>query len=208
MKLLDQKTDSLLAAPLGQASRTSKLAALAGFIAMSLFLFSGGHVERAEAQSLPDHNSNAPIDVSAEALDVSSRAGRASYVGNVVVRQDRLTIRAARVSVAFTTGGTVDINRVEATGTVTVSSDDLNARSNTALYDLDSRLITMIGNVELTQRGNRLTGNRLVINVGSGRATLTGSAGRVGPDGTTQSGTTSGGRVTGRFTVPQRDPQR
>jgi lipopolysaccharide export system protein LptA len=185
---------------------TSRMAAgVAGFVIATAAIFASGSGQQASAQSLPNHNSNAPIDVSAEALDVASRAGRASYIGNVVVRQDRLTIRAARVSVAFTTGGSVDINRVEATGTVTVSADDLNARSNVALYDLDTRLITMIGDVVLTQRGNRLTGNRLVINVGSGRATLTGGGGAAGsgdPDGG-QAG--QAGRVTGRFTVPQRD---
>jgi lipopolysaccharide export system protein LptA len=110
-------------------------------------------------------------------------------------------MRAGRVSVAFSTAGGIDINRVEATGNVVVTADDLNARGNVALYDLDSRLITMIGNVELTQRGNRLSGNRLVINVGSGRANLTG--------GTTDAdGSSTGGRVTGRFTVRQRpNPQ-
>jgi lipopolysaccharide export system protein LptA len=176
-------------------------AALASFLATSAVILGSGSGPVARAQVIPNHNSNAPIDVSAESLDVGSREGRASYIGNVVVRQDRLTMRAGRVSVAFSTGDGIDINRVEATGNVTVSADDLNARGNVALYDLNSRLITMIGNVELVQRGNRLTGNRLVINVGSGRANLTGGA--TAPDGNS-----TGGRVTGRFTVPQRtEPQ-
>jgi lipopolysaccharide export system protein LptA len=192
--------------PSKKVSLTSRIASgVAGFLIATAAIFTSGSGQQASAQSLPNHNSSAPIDVSAEALDVASRAGRASYIGNVVVRQDRLTIRAARVSVAFTTGQSVDINRVEATGTVTVSADDLNARSNVALYDLDTRLITMIGDVVLTQRGNRLTGNRLVINVGSGRATLTGST-STGGSGDPDSGQAAqAGRVTGRFTVPQRD---
>jgi lipopolysaccharide export system protein LptA len=171
------------------------------FLATAATISASGMGERAQAQVIPNHNSNAPIDVSADSLDVASREGRASYSGNVTVRQDRLTMRAGRVSVAFSTAGGIDINRVEATGNVVVTADDLNARGNVALYDLDSRLITMIGNVELTQRGNRLSGNRLVINVGSGRANLTG--------GTTDAdGSSTGGRVTGRFTVRQRpNPQ-
>jgi lipopolysaccharide export system protein LptA len=173
-------------------------AGVTGFLLASAAMFATGQGSNAQAQVIPNHNSNAPIDVSADSLDVASREGRASYIGNVTVRQDRLTMRAGRVSVAFSTGGGIDINRVEATGNVIVTADDLNARGNVALYDLNSRLITMIGNVELTQRGNRLSGNRLVINVGSGRANLTGGA--TAPDGTS-----TGGRVTGRFTVPQRD---
>lgn len=179
--------------------RATVLAALCGFALTSFAILSAGQGQPANAQVLPNHNSNAPIDVAADAFDVASRDGRATYTGNVVVRQDRLTMRAGRVSVAFTTGGSIDINRVEATGNVTVTADDLNARGNVALYDLDQRLITLIGNVVLTQAGNRLTGNRLVINVGSGRANLTGG----GP--AASDGSTSGGRVTGRFTVPQRN---
>lgn len=172
------------------------LAGIAGFGVATAALFATGTAPDASAQSLPNHNSNAPIDVAADAFDVASRDGRATYSGNVVVRQDRMTMRAARVSVAFTTGSGVNINRVEATGGVAINADDLNARGNVALYDLDRRLITMIGNVELTQNGNRMSGNRLIINVGSGTANLSGGGG---------SGGESGGRVTGRFTVPQRN---
>ncbi len=185
--------------------RLAKLtAALSGFAITAMLLLATGQGDRAAAQSLPNHNSNAPIDVTADTLDVAVRDGYASYIGNVLVRQDRLSIRAARVSLAFTTGGAVDINRVEATGGVQVNADDLNARGNVAVYDLDNRLITMIGNVQLTQRGNRLSGNRLVINVGSGRATLSGGGAATGGEGSTGEAGAGQGRVTGRFTVPQR----
>jgi lipopolysaccharide export system protein LptA len=180
--------------------RSSVVAGVAGFALTAMALMANGTGQVGHAQVLPNHNSNAPIDVAADSFDVASRDGRASYSGNVVVRQDRLTMRAARVSVAFTTGGGVDINRVEATGGVTVNADDLSASGTIALYDLDRRLITMIGNVQLTQAGNRMSGNRLVINVGSGTANLSGGA--------TSGGDENGGRVTGRFTVPQRDNPR
>jgi lipopolysaccharide export system protein LptA len=189
----------MIRTPNEKAPYVSQISALVlGFALMTALIFGSGQGLSAQAQIIPNHNSNAPIDVSAESLDVGSREGRASYIGNVVVQQDRLTMRAGRVSVAFSTANGIDINRVEATGNVTVTADDLNARGNVALYDLNSRLITMIGNVELVQRGNRLTGNRLVINVGSGRANLTGGA-------TAPNGSSTGGRVTGRFTVPQRN---
>ena len=55
----------------------------------------------------------------------------------------------------------------------------------------------MLGGVVLTRAGNEVRGARLVIDLNSGRATVDGSA--VG-GGTSA----SGGRVTGRFTVPQK----
>jgi lipopolysaccharide export system protein LptA len=53
----------------------------------------------------------------------------------------------------------------------------------------------LLGDVQLTRGGSVVNGNRLVIDLNSGRAVIDG-----GPPGVGQ----SGGRVTGRFTVPQR----
>jgi lipopolysaccharide export system protein LptA len=55
----------------------------------------------------------------------------------------------------------------------------------------------MIGGVTLTQGANRVSGGRLVIDLNSGRSVIDGG-GAPGVSG-------SGGRVTGRFTVPQRN---
>ena len=63
------------------------------------------------------------------------------------------------------------------------------------------RLITMVGGVTLQQGANQLSGGRLVIDLNSGRSVIDGSAVGAGP-GNIQGG--SGGRVTGRFTVPKR----
>ena len=79
---------------------------------------------------------------------------------------------------------------------MTITKDDLRATSNAAIYDLNSSLITLIGDVKLVQGANRLNGGRLVIDLNSGRSTINGG----GAPGVTN----SGGRVTGTFTVPQR----
>jgi len=79
---------------------------------------------------------------------------------------------------------------------VLITKDDLRATSSSAIYDLDSSLITLIGNVNLVQGNNRLTGGRLVIDLNAGRSTINGG----GASGTTA----PGGRVTGTFSVPQR----
>jgi lipopolysaccharide export system protein LptA len=88
------------------------------------------------------------------------------------------------------------VNRLDATGGVMITKDDLRATSRSAIYDLDSSLITLIGNVDLVQGSNRLTGGRLVIDLNSGRSTING--------GGAPGATNLGGRVTGTFSVPQR----
>jgi lipopolysaccharide export system protein LptA len=149
------------------------------------------------AQSIRNHNSNAPVNFDAGALELQDRADRVVLTGGVTATQAGLTMKANRVTAAYTSGGGIDVNRLDATGGVTITKDDLRATSNAAVYDLDSSLITLIGNVKLVQGSNRLNGGRLVIDLNSGRSTINGG----GPAGVNN----SGGRVTGTFTVPQRN---
>ena len=145
--------------------------------------------------ALKGHDSNAPVDVSADRIEVQDRADRAIFAGNVVARQAELTLETARLTVAYSTGDGIDIQRLDAAGGVVVRSPSETARGDFGIYDLDRRLITLVGNVQLSRSGNQISGNRLVIDLESGRAVIDG-----GPRGVDQ----NGGRVTGRFTVPKR----
>ena len=140
--------------------------------------------------ALKGHNSNAPVDVSAD---------RAIFAGNVHVKQAELTLDTARLTVAYSGGsqasGGVQIRRLDAAGGVTVHSPSETAKGDFAIYDLDRKLITLIGAVQLNRGDNQVNGSRLVIDLDSGRAVIDG-----GPPGVNQ----SGGRVSGHFTVPQR----
>ena len=145
--------------------------------------------------ALKGHNSDAPIDLTADRLEVQDRADRAMFSGNVHVKQDELTLDTSRLTVAYSSAGGVQIKRLDASGGVTVRSPSETARGAFGIYDLDRKLITLVGNVVLQRQGSQLSGQRLVIDLDSGRAVIDG-----GPPGVNQ----SGGRVTGHFTVPQR----
>ena len=176
----------------------------AGFAFTSLALLSVGSGDAAQAQALANHNSSAPVDFAAGSIEVQDRADRVVLEGNVRVTQAGLTVTAPRMTVAYTRSGGTDVNRLDATGGVTVVKGDETAKGNVAIYDLDRRLITMVGNVELRQRGNNLRGGRMVIDLNSGRATVDGRGAARGPDGSPDTDG-SGGRVKGTFSVPQRN---
>lgn len=154
------------------------------------------------------HDSNAPIDFSANAIELQDRANRAVLTGGVTIRQSTMTLTADRVVVAYTgqitEGASPQASRMDATGNVTVTRPDQTAKSRFAVYDVNRRVVTMIGGVQLTQGANTLTGGRLSIDLDTGRATIDGSGVSTtrAPDGTVQQ---SGGRVTGRFSVPRRN---
>jgi lipopolysaccharide export system protein LptA len=152
--------------------------------------------------ALKGHNSNAPVDVTADRIEVQDRADRAMFTGNVHVTQAELTLDTARLTVAYSGGqgnSNPQIRRLDAAGGVVVHSPSETAKGDFGIYDLDRKLITLIGNVQLARQQNLVNGARLVIDLDSGRAVIDG-----GPPGVNQ----SGGRVMGHFTVPQRKQQK
>lgn len=151
------------------------------------------------------HDSTAPIDFGADRIELQDKANRAVLSGSVSVRQAEMTLSSARMTVAYTgqvVDGSPQVSRLDASGGVSVTRPDQSARSEYAVYDIQRREITMIGNVTLMQGGNPVSGGRLRIDLDSGKAYLDGGGAVGGAGGTTSS---SGGRVTGRFTVPKRD---
>ena len=152
-------------------------------------------VAQQPVSALKGHDPDAPIDVAADRIEVQDRSDRAVFAGNVRVRQAQLTLDTERLTVAYSSAGGIQIRRLNASGGVTVKSPSETARGNFGIYDLDRKLITLIGAVQLSRGGSQINGQRLTIDLDSGRAVVDG-----GPAGVGQ----SGGRVTGRFTVPRR----
>ncbi len=163
----------------------------------SIMLGAGPAEAQNQISALKGHDSKAPVDVSADRAEAQDRADRAIFAGNVVVRQGELTLRTARLTLAYANDdGSLDINRIDASGGVTIVSPSETARGDFAVYDLNEGLITMVGNVRLERGGSFLSGGRLTIDLDTGRAVMDG-----GLRGVNQ----SGGRVSGRFTVPKKN---
>jgi lipopolysaccharide export system protein LptA len=145
--------------------------------------------------ALKGHNSHPPVDVTADRIEVQDRAHRAMFAGNVHVTQAELTLDTQRLTVAYSNAGSIQIDRLDASGGVVVTSPSEKARGDFGVYDLNRKLITLVGNVQLNRGDSQIIGSRLVIDLNSGRAVIDG-----GPAGVAQ----SGGRVKGHFTVPKR----
>lgn len=166
-------------------------------VAAGFFMLAGP----APAQVFGSHNSNAPVNFDAGRIEVQERADRVVLSGAVRVEQAGLVLNAARMTVAYRNNGGIEIDRIDASGGVTIRKAGDTASGNVAIYDLNRRLITLIGNVRLTQGTNRLSGGRVIIDLASGRSTIDGRSAGGSSVGTEN----SSGRVSGTFTVPQRN---
>lgn len=155
------------------------------------------------------HDSTAPIDFDAGHIELQDKQGRAILSGGVTVRQAEMTLTAARMTIAYSgqavNGASPKASRIDASGGVTVVRPDQRATGSYGVYDLNRRTVIMLGGVSLTQGANTVHGARLTINLDTGHATIDGGGGVTnGASGATG---TSGGRVTGTFSVPKRTGQ-
>jgi lipopolysaccharide export system protein LptA len=163
----------------------------------------------ASAPAQTRHDSDAPVQVASDRIELQDRANRAVLSGHVKVRQGEMTLDTVRLTVTYTgqvSEGSPQISRLDAAGSVTLRRPDQTARSSFAVYDLNRRVLTMVGAVTLNQGGNTVNGGRLTLNMDTGRAVIDGSSVRSGGAGTPGAVTTApSGRVTGTFSVPKRN---
>ena len=161
-----------------------------GFLAGAIAVL--GFSSIAGAQAFGGFNSNQPVNYAADRIELQDRQNRVVLSGDVVITQGDLRLTAGRTTVAFSDAGSLRIQRIDATGGVTVARGNETARGNAGVYDFNRRVIVLSGGVALRRGGDTLNGGRLTIDLNSGLSSVDGG----GPSGA------QGGRVTGTFTVP------
>ena len=154
-----------------------------------------------------DHNKDQPVQIEAATLEVRDKSKTATFSGNVQVVQGDTTMKCQNLVVFYgqeigiagkpaatpatttksTPGmpqGAQNIRRIEAHGNVTVTTKDQNVKGDTGIYDLETKTITLSGNVVVSQGQNVIHGEKVVVD------TVTGSA-------KVESGSSNGGAGAG-----------
>ncbi len=176
---------------------------LCGALGAALILgLAGGHAGAAnDGPPRLKFDNKAPIEISADTLEVRDREELAVFEGKVKVTQGEMILHADRLEVQYagsgasrvgakpadgadqngggaaaeTAGrGQSDIRRIEAVGHVFVSSKEDTAQGDRAVYEPAAGTVVMTGKVILTRGDNVLEGTRLAIDMKSGRSVMTG----------------------------------
>lgn len=127
-----------------------------------------------------------PIDIEASELHVEDNKKIATFIGDVVVIQGETQLEAQRLKVFYdgneggakpaNTGGTPgqqEISRIEAAGSVRITSKDQTATGDAASFDMKREIMIMTGKeVVLSQGPNVVVGNHLTVNLKTGQANL------------------------------------
>lgn len=118
-----------------------------------------------------------PLEITADQLTVDQTAGSAVFEGNVVAGQGEMRLSAGRVQVEYATENgtpTGEIERLLASGGVTLVNGAEQAEARDAVYAVGSSEIIMSGDVILTQGQNALSGEKLIVDLTSGQARMVG----------------------------------
>jgi lipopolysaccharide export system protein LptA len=158
-------------------------------------------------------NKDAPVQIEAATLEVHDKSKTATFSGNVQVVQGDTTMRCRSLVVFYgqevgiagsgaeaTTSATVktplggtksaqNIRRIEARGGVTVLTKDQSASGDLGIYDLQTKTITLSGNVVVSQGQNVIHGERVVVDTETGNARVESGGGGAGANAA------GGGRV-------------
>jgi lipopolysaccharide export system protein LptA len=77
--------------------------------------------------------------------------------------------------------GAQNIRRIEARGGVTVITKDQNVKGETGIYDLETKTITLSGNVVVSQGQNVIHGEKVVVDTVTGSAKVESASSSGGP---------------------------
>ena len=123
--------------------------------------------------------SSDPIQIEANKLEIRDSEKVAVYSGNVAVRQGETVLRTAHLRIFYSGEATSvapgsAVERIEADGRVVVMANGQSASGDRAIFEMARDLITMSGNVVLSDKDNVLRGNRLVVNLRTKKAQMEG----------------------------------
>ncbi len=130
------------------------------------------------------HDTDQPIEISADSLEVLQDDETAIFRGNVDVVQGKLRLRANELKVHYRSkkkgggkGKSGSIQRIVARGQVSVSSPNESAKGDNGVYDVEAAEITLTGKVVLKRGQNVIRGRRLVLHLATGISRMEGGKG-------------------------------
>ncbi len=119
--------------------------------------------------------SDEPIQIESDRLEVKDKIGVALFIGNVNVVQGTTILKAARLKVVYSrgTGGpNGNLKYLEASGKVAVRSGDQRVTANKGEFNMEKQTVRLSGDVIITQGTNVVSGCILEVDLETSSAEL------------------------------------
>jgi lipopolysaccharide export system protein LptA len=132
------------------------------------------------AHAAPD-----PVKITGDSFVIDDSNHKATFTGKVVVVRTKLNVWATKVVVDYGDGGPSDIKSFVATGSVRIKTPDQDATGERAVYDPNTQMLHLTGNVIVVNATGTVGSSELIVNMITNTSTFTAK---------------KGGRVSGVFT--------
>lgn len=121
------------------------------------------------------------VKITSDRFVVNEGDSQATFTGNVEVMQPNLTVYADKVVVFYGAGGASDLEKMEATGKVRILSPDQKVTGDRGVYDPDTKILHVYGNVVVVNSAGTVTGPELEVNLETRKSEFVtkGGSGRV-----------------------------
>jgi lipopolysaccharide export system protein LptA len=131
---------------------------------------------------LPGGNAKDPVNIDAAKLDYFDKEQKLVYTGNVIATQGESKLQAGKLIIYLApknpkaSAGTSlsQVRRMEAAGPVTLLSKDQIGTGDSGIYEKSENKVYLVGNVTLSQGGNVTKGDKLIYDLATKEATVTG----------------------------------
>lgn len=131
-------------------------------------------------------DTSAPVEVAADNMVVNQTTGQAELTGNVLIAQGEMRLSADHVLVKYDAADKSRISTLDATGNVTLVQGTDAAEAAKGVYEVSTGLVTLTGDVLVTQGGNVMSGETIVVNLADGTARASGRVRTILQQGTAQ----------------------
>lgn len=150
---------------------------LAMILGVSVALLSGPAWAQGTGLSFSGLNAvrGLPVEIRSDQLQVDNTTGETVFSGNAVLGQGDMRIAAPTIRIIYAPQDGNRIQRLEASGGVTLVTASEAAEAATAVYEVIAGTVAMRGSVILTQGPNVLSGDRLDVNVRTGQGRMEGN---------------------------------
>ncbi|MGZ8439976.1 MAG: lipopolysaccharide transport periplasmic protein LptA [Candidatus Deferrimicrobiaceae bacterium] len=146
------------------------------FLLLLLSLAVRAGAAREQAGSSPDEPGRQPIEITADHLSADSARESVTFEGNVVARQEDVTLYSDRLYAEYSRTSRA-IEKITAEGNVRVIQGGKEARAARAVfYNLEQRIV-LTGGADLAQGENVLKGDTVTIYLRENRFVVTGGEG-------------------------------
>ena len=160
--------------------------------ALSLILITTLIAAPVAASAEGKHDTNKPIAINSDSLEVYQQENRAVFAGHVVAVQGDVHLKSDKMTVHYrqsedkkkddkkksdSDGTQGAIERIDVDGNVFMSTPEETASGDTGVYMVSDKTIDLKDNVVLTRGKNVLKGDHLVYNMETGKSVVTSGQG-------------------------------